>query len=561
MVKINLRQDIHPLQSALKFLRFLGSISKGVYWVLFLSLLLLALEYLATSLMIPIAQGSQIPESSVTRFWNLIVQSIGLKNNFRTFLWLFFIFMTARILLGYVLTIATTWLGKKIHKNLSGRIFSHILQVESLSKIYQKSIGHYISMAGDDTFKSGSIVGFLLQSIVSILSAGIALFVLYQFSVNAFIGLITFLFFIGTVLFFMLKFALNLNQNINNLSRELGTTFIEALNSLRSIRSLNSQQFVINTYAQQIGSYVKMLVDIEAIKHGIKILPAAILLIFAVFMLRPGNDVGIADATLFAGTIIIIRIFSALGQAVASGSLLLMDIRSVGNIDELVNLSQNLILITNGQNSKKKIDSIDLVGINFKYNDKIVINNISFNFEAGKTYAITGPSGSGKSTLADIILGFNEPFSGNILVNNTQITLSDARNDFILVEQQSKIFSTTIRENLLLGLKVTDEEIYRALSAVNLLQLIGELENGLDTKLTYLGENFSGGQLQRMGIARALIRNPSVLVLDEATSALDYETRAKVVSNLSLYMKSGIIIFITHDEDIAKLTDHILILN
>jgi ATP-binding cassette subfamily B protein len=123
--------------------------------------------------------------------------------------------------------------------------------------------------------------------------------------------------------------------------------------------------------------------------------------------------------------------------------------------------------------------------------------------------------------------------------------------------QVSRWYEETILPRIL-DLTLNPTKIYRALDAVNLVPLIKELKNGLDTKITYLGENFSGGQLQRMGIARALIRNPSVLVLDEATSALDRLTRSDVVSNLRESMKSGIIIFITHDNKIACLADHIL---
>ena len=138
------------------------------------------------------------------------------------------------------------------------------------------------------------------------------------------------------------------------------------------------------------------------------------------------------------------------------------------------------------------------------------------------------------------------------------MTLEAARTCFMLVEQQPKIFSTTVKANLLFGIKASDEELYAALESVNLESMVRALDKGLETQLTYLGENFSGGQRQRLGIARALLRKPEVLILDEATSALDAATRIEVVSKLRERMRGGIIIFITHDPEIAALADEVL---
>jgi ATP-binding cassette subfamily B protein len=205
------------------------------------------------------------------------------------------------------------------------------------------------------------------------------------------------------------------------------------------------------------------------------------------------------------------------------------------------------------------VHEITLDRVSFGYGDRgAVLTDLSFNFRAGKAYAIVGPSGVGKSTLADILLGLSVPDSGAIRVNGGDIPIAAARSRFMLVEQQSKIFSTTVKENLLLGMRVPDADLFEALELVNLDEMVRGLDLGLDTRLTYLGENFSGGQRQRLGIARALVRKPDVLILDEATSALDPATRAQVVHKLRGKLRHGIIIFITHDVEIAALADQVL---
>jgi ABC-type bacteriocin/lantibiotic exporter with double-glycine peptidase domain len=540
------------------YVAFAAKNFRSFYVVIILTALVLLMEYLATSLMIPLAPGQAASNSVITRTWIDIAERFGLEPVSRTWLWLFFIVMMIRLVLGYTLSVLTTWLGKRLHETISGKVFGHILQVEPMGHVYTRSVGHYITMAGDDTFKSGTIVSSLMQAAVGMFTALVGMVVLLQFSKAIFVSIVLFLLLTMAVVVILLRMVLRVNNAAVTLSRELGTTFVEALNSLRSIRSLHAERFVMDTYAAQIHSYVRMLVELDAIKTGVKAFPAISLLFVAAIALRPGADVTITDATLFAGTVIVIRIFASLGQMATAGSQLLTDIRAVKDIDSLIQLAQERQQSA-PESRSIRVRSIDLKGVSFSYGGRgSVLTNLTFHFKAGKTYAVIGPTGSGKSTLADILLGLSLPDSGELVINDGAILSTDGRPRIMLVEQQPKIFSTTIRENLLMGANVSDDELYKALNIVNLDELIQSLDKGLDTRLSYLGENFSGGQRQRLGIARALIRKPDLLLLDEATSALDPETRANVVDKLRETMREGIIIFITHDTDIARLADQVL---
>jgi ABC-type bacteriocin/lantibiotic exporter with double-glycine peptidase domain len=457
--------------------------------------------------------------------------------------------------------VLTTWLGKRVHETLSGKVFGHILLLEPMGRVYTRSVGHYITMAGDDTFKSGTIVSSLLQAAVGFFTALVGMVVLYQFSPLVFQGVTLFLLLSIALLAMLLRRVVRVNNRAVNLSRELGTTFVEALNSLRSIRSLHGERFVMATYAAQIHVYIRMLVEIEAIKTGVKAFPAIVLLLLAAILLRPGAEVGMSDAAMFAGTVIVIRVFASLGQMVTAGSQLLTDIRAIKDISALVALAQEEPNVPEVV-APMPVRAMNLQRVSFGYGDRgRVLDELSFRFEAGHTYAVVGPSGAGKSTLADILLGLSVPDSGTLTFNEGRLPLELARARIMLVEQQPKIFSTTVKENLLLGVRASDEVLYAALETVNLDGMVRDLAQGLDTRLTYLGENFSGGQRQRLGIARALIRQPDVLILDEATSALDPVTRVEVVAKLRAHMREGIIIFITHDPDIAALADEVLPIN
>ena len=541
-----------------RYTGFVARNFRAFYVVVALTLLVLVLEYLATSLMIPMAPGQAAANSPVTQVWSRVAGQLGLEPVSRTWLWLFFMVMMARLVLGYVLSVLTTWLGKRVHETLSGKVFGHILLVEPMGRVYTRSVGHYITMAGDDTFKSGTIVSSLLQAAVGFFTALVGMVVLYQFSSQVFAGVVLFLLASLGVIAFLLVRVVRVNNRAVNLSRELGTTFVEALNSLRSIRSLHGERFVMATYAAQIQAYIRMLVEMDAIKTGVKAFPAIVLLLLAAIALRPGAAVDMTDAALFAGTIIIIRVFASLGQMVTAGSQLLTDVRAVKDIGALVELAQEEQSVADIA-APVPVRALSLQQVSFGYGDRgRVLDGVSFCFEAGHTYAIVGPSGAGKSTLADILLGLSVPDSGAVTVNEGCLPLQAARARFMLVEQQPKIFSTTVKENLLLGASAGDDVLYAALETVNLDSMVRSLAQGLNTRLTYLGENFSGGQRQRLGIARALIRQPDVLILDEATSALDPDTRIEVVAKLRTRMRGGIIIFITHDPEIAALADEVL---
>ncbi len=541
--------------------RYAGFVARNFHAfhvVVVLTLLVLVLEYLATSLMIPMAPGQTVASSPVTQVWSRIAGQLGLEPVSRTWLWLFFMVMMVRLVLGYVLSVLTTWLGKRVHETLSGKVFGHILQQEPMGRVYTRSVGHYITMAGDDTFKSGAIVSSLLQAAAGFFTALVGMVVLYQFSPQVFTGVVLFLLASLGAIAFLLRRVVRVNNRAVNLSRELGTTFVEALNSLRSIRSLHGERFVMANYAAQIHAYIRMLVEMDAIKTGVKAFPAIVLLLLAAIALRPGAAVDMTDAALFAGTIIIIRVFASLGQMVTAGSQLLTDIRAVKDIGALVELAQEEQSVADVA-APAPVHAVALQQVSFGYGDRgSVLDGVSFRFEAGHTYAIVGPSGAGKSTLADILLGLSVPDSGAVTVNEGRLPLPLARARFMLVEQQPKIFSTTVKDNLLLGASASDDVLYAALETVNLDGMVRSLAQGLNTRLTYLGENFSGGQRQRLGIARALIRQPDVLILDEATSALDPDTRVEVVAKLRARMRDGIIIFITHDPEIAALADEVL---
>lgn len=554
-----IKELFYNLKHAKDFYVFVARKFPLVYLVLFLTIVTLILEYSVTSLMVPLA-STEASLGMIGELWNGVANWLHLGPSPQLWLWLFLLFLSLRLIFGFLQATMTNHLGREVHRYLSEKVFGRIVSSEPITEVYKRSVGFYITIGGDDTFKCGTIVITTIQCFSASATALIGMVVLYLFSKLVFWSMIGFLAFCGVIVLFIFGIIWKTNVRANSLSRELNTAYIEALNSLRSIRVLGAQVFVQSSYAKQITGYVRMLTELEAFRGLIRGIPALALLFCGIFVMWPWRETEkmFSVSSVFATTVILLRVFMALGQIVSSLSHLVGDLRAAKDINGFLGKSE----IANSADiysSDQSLRNISLKNISFGYTPQFpILKNIDINFEEGKTYAIVGPSGSGKSTLGDLILGLIQPDTGEVLLNgeNKRYGLESRR--MMLVEQQVRIFSTSIRENILVGTKRSDQELWRVLDAVGLGDLVRSYDHQLDTVLSYQGSNLSGGQRQRLGVARALLDNPDVLILDEATSALDSETKSAVIENIKAGMSKGILIFITHEESVAANADVVI---
>jgi ABC-type bacteriocin/lantibiotic exporter with double-glycine peptidase domain len=531
-----------------------------------LTLLTVALEYAALSLMLPLTGTSSQAGSVrvITAFWGWVAERIGLAPNQATWLWLFVFAMAVRVLLGYLQSLLNVFVSKQVHSYLSNHVFSRVVAREPLSHIFQKSIGYYVALAGDETSKAGNIFGYFGVITTSALSAAAGFIILLCYSKAAFICIVIFLGVCAVLMLRSVKTVLKLSSSSLSLSRSLNTNFIDALNGLRSVRSLSAEKFVIEMYRNQIRRYVRGLFLIESVNQGSKSVPALILLVIAMIWLWPGRvDSAVAAHTLFffALTTLLIRIMTSLGELVMAGGKMLADIRASTGAQELI--SSDVIPASSPDRdiAPGRLRRIELRNLSCGYAaDVAVVQHVNAIFVAGRTYALVGKSGSGKSTLADAMLGFLPGLSGDVLidgVSSAEIRGDSLRARVLLVEQQTRLFTGSLRENLTMGREFTADEIELSLSVAGLVDFVATLSDGLDTVLQYQGANLSGGQRQRIGIARAVLRNPDVLILDEAVNALDPAMRASVLRALCDAFRERMIIFISHDTDVLESVDEV----
>lgn len=208
---------------------------------------------------------------------------------------------------------------------------------------------------------------------------------------------------------------------------------------------------------------------------------------------------------------------------------------------------------------------VEFKHVDFSYDgEKLALKDVNLLVKPGHTVAIVGPSGAGKTTVANLLPRFYDVTAGELLIdgmNVKDVTMKSLREQIGLVPQDTMLFNATVKDNILYGrLDASDEEVYAAAKAANALEFIEKLPEGMDTVVGERGNSLSGGQRQRIAIARAILKDPKILILDEATSALDTESEKLVQEALERLMRDRTAIVIAHRLSTIKNADHIVVL-
>ncbi len=238
-------------------------------------------------------------------------------------------------------------------------------------------------------------------------------------------------------------------------------------------------------------------------------------------------------------------------------------IRSLGEVLESPDIEAN-----SGKRGIEEVIGIvtfDKVSYAYPQSDRSAIANLSLSAKPGEMIALVGPSGSGKSTLINLVIGFLRPQSGSISIdgrNMSDFNLSSYRKFISVVPQESVLFEGSVRDNISYGLgSVSDKRVEEALRAANAWDFVMDLPDGVNTLVGERGARISGGQKQRLAIARALIRNPRILILDEATSALDSQSEKEIQGALESLMVNRTTFVVAHRLSTVQKADRILVLD
>lgn len=347
------------------------------------------------------------------------------------------------------------------------------------------------------------------------------------------------------------------------------SSFEETLGGIRIIKSFNASKFFFNRYSQQDLEYTKNNISVQRrydlsspISETIGISVSAVLLWLGgsmVFRNELDPEFFLTYFAIFSQLIPPFKAFSNALYAAQKG------MASLERIQELVTAPVMVEEPSNPVEVKFK-DTISFNNVHFQYSSGIpVLNDIKIDIKKGEIVALVGPSGAGKTTITDLLARFYDVSAGSITIDGTDIRnfkQEDLRSLIGVVSQESILFNDSVRNNVALGLPdVSLDDIISACKAAHAHEFILSMKNGYDTEIGERGGKLSGGQKQRLSIARALLKNPEILILDEATSALDSQSEKAVQEALETLMTNRTSLVIAHRLSTVMHADKIIVMD
>lgn len=237
---------------------------------------------------------------------------------------------------------------------------------------------------------------------------------------------------------------------------------------------------------------------------------------------------------------------------------------SVERVQHILEADEQIFEVANAKSIKSFSECVEYKGVNFSYEKDLVLDNINLKIPKGKMVALVGPSGGGKSTLVDLLPRFYDTSEGEILIDGNNVKdyiISDVRGLMGIVTQESILFNDTVLSNIAFGMEdVSEADVIEAAKVANAHEFISKMENGYQSIIGDRGTKLSGGQRQRLSIARAVLKNPPILILDEATSSLDTESERLVQDALMKLLKNRTSIVIAHRLSTIQYADEILVI-
>ena len=462
------------------------------------------------------------------------------------------------------------FIGHRVTADFRIELFSHI-QSLSLGFFQGRRVGEILSrMSSDITVIQNALVSIpvaVLRQTITLLGALAIIFYL-NWKLTGLILL---------VLPPLMLFARIFGKRLRSLSEKVQDKIAQALvvleevaSSIKIVKSYTREPYEKKRFENEIESAFEQSVGKVRISSsfgplilGLTFLVSTILIWYGGQQVMQGTTTPGELAAFFLYALIMagpigtfVKIYTQLQETLGA----IRRVNEILDTKPLVNSPENPVKLTS---LKGHVCFSEVI---FGYEDGTpVLNNISFDIHPGKTVALIGPSGAGKSTTVQLLLRFFDPQSGKIQIDGDDLKSLDLESylsQVALVPQETLLFGGTIRENILYGkLDATDTEIIEASKSANAHEFIVEFSNGYDTLVGEKGTKLSGGERQRIAIARALLKNPKVLVLDEATSALDNQSEMLIQEALEKLMIGRTTFIIAHRLSTVHNADKIIVLD
>ncbi|MES2836785.1 MAG: ABC transporter ATP-binding protein [Bacteroidota bacterium] len=347
----------------------------------------------------------------------------------------------------------------------------------------------------------------------------------------------------------------------------------ETLSGIRIIKAFTAELFTIKRFMNYNNDYNKLMVKMYRRRDLASPMSEFLGTVVVVIVMWFGGQMVLAGdndltASVFIGYIVVFsQIISPAKAFTTAYYNLQKGLASAERIQTILNTDNPIKESQTAKSHSEFTSSIEFKNVSFaynNYNEDLILKGINLTVTKGKTVALVGQSGAGKTTLADLIPRFYDVIDGDIFIDGIslkEIKMTDLRSLMGIVTQESILFNDTVYNNIVFGNEsVSKDDVIRAAKIANAHEFIEQLENGYDTNIGDRGGKLSGGQRQRISIARAVLKNPPILILDEATSALDSESERLVQDALNKLMQNRTSVIIAHRLSTIMHADEIVVM-
>ena len=479
---------------------------------------------------------------------------------------------SAKNIFLYIKNITLSVVQYKLIRDLRNKLYSHF---------------HYLSLSYFNKNKSGELTAVLVNDIDNMRNSLSIMFQkLFVEPINIII-LMSLLFIVSSKLAFIALLIIpisgviifGISHSIRRRSKRsqaqlagMTSMIAETIGSMRIVKAFATKGFEINRFAKETQKYYKLMLRRDRLRFVSSPVSETFGATIAALLLWVGaRDVlvvqSISSEDFLRFILLLFSLFQPLKNLTNVVNELQNGLASADRVFAIMDIKSDIQDSADAKNVKDLNSNISFNNVSFSYGKEHekVLDNISFNIDKGEIIALVGPSGAGKSTLVDLIPRFYDTLGGSITIDGTdirEIQIGSLRSMMGIVTQETFLFDDSIKANIAYGVNnLSDKEIEEAAKAANAHDFIAKLADGYDTIIGERGVSLSGGQKQRIAIARAIVKNPPILILDEATSSLDSESEKHVQSAIENLMNHRTVFVIAHRLSTVHNASKILVLD
>ena len=476
-----------------------------------------------------------------------------------------------KVITSYYSEVTSNFVTENIKREIKIDIFSHLEKLP-INYFKKNKLGDTLSKLTNDTTSLGRI-GFIIFDMFKELLT-VLILTGRMFQVDYILALVSLI-----LLPLIIRVVRKYTKKIRKYGRERQdttgkvTAFTqETLSGIFVIKAFNNTDFVIDKYKdltkeefEQAYKTTKIKAKVSPINEVITTFMVLLVVLYGGYQILVTKKITSGDLISFVTALGLMH--QPLKRLISKNNDLQDSLPSADRVVEIFDEKIETDVFGEAVKFDEKIQNIKFENVNYKYDDsnEYVLKNVNLDVKAGEIVAFVGKSGSGKTTLVNLLARFFNTDEGSVTVNGVNIKnipLGIYRNKFAIVPQETFLFGGTIKENISFGKEVTDEEIITAAKMANAYNFIQEdLPNKFETEVGERGALLSGGQKQRIAIARALIKNPEIMILDEATSALDSESEKLVQDALDSLMEGRTTFVIAHRLSTIVRADKIVVMD